>query len=197
MNFDSDDDDDDFVAALVMSSGLHLALFAHDRDSSDNYDDVVINHRTLPQAAHQKFNHDRARYCIQKDYLGVNCLFFEIQFRIHFMVSRGRYEVIAQKLAANDPHFYSERRSANKEPVASTQAKLLIALKSISYGVLPRAFTDYFQMSDPLAHKCREKLVVNDAMEMCMKACSKVSCPNGLSLASISLSWIRKEKSRN
>jgi hypothetical protein len=53
------------------------------------------------------------------------------------MVSQTRFEMISQRLVASDPKFYAENRSANKEPVASTQAKILIGLKSISHGVCP------------------------------------------------------------
>jgi hypothetical protein len=55
--------------------------------------------------------------------------------------------MISQRLVTSDPKFYAENRSANKEPVASTQAKILIGLKSISHGVCPTTFADYFQMS--------------------------------------------------
>jgi hypothetical protein len=47
------------------------------------------------------------------------------------MVSRAQFEMISQRLVTSDPKFYAENRSANKEPVASTQAKILIGLKSL------------------------------------------------------------------
>jgi len=93
-----------------------------------------------------------------RDYLANDCLFYESEFSRHFMVLRGRFELMARKLVAIDPKFYSEKRSANKKPVASIQAKILLPLKSISHGVAPAAFADYFQMSDTLADLCHDKL---------------------------------------
>lgn len=126
-----------------------------------------MDYRTLPRSTHRSFDHDRARYCIMRDWLGEGCLFFESEFKRHFMVSRARFEMISRRLVASDPKFYAENRSANKVPVASTQAKILIGLKSISHGVCPATFADYFQMSETLAIQCREKLT--EDMVACFK----------------------------
>jgi hypothetical protein len=117
-----------------------------------------VDYQTLPRSTRRSFGHDRARYCIMRDWLGEGCLFFESEFKRCFMESRARFEMISQRLVASDPKFYTENRSANKEPVAFTQAKILIGLKSISHGVCPAIFADYFQMSETLAIQCREKL---------------------------------------
>jgi hypothetical protein len=39
--------------------------------------------------------------------------------------------MISQRLVTSDPKFYAENCSANKEPVAFTQAKILFGLKSL------------------------------------------------------------------
>jgi hypothetical protein len=126
-----------------------------------------VDYRTLPRSTRRSFGHDRAWYCITRDWLGEGHLFFESKFKRHFMVSRARFEMISQRLVASDPKFYAENRSANKEPVASTQAKILIGLKSISHGVCPATFANYFQMSETLAIQCREKLT--EDMVACFK----------------------------
>jgi hypothetical protein len=75
--------------------------------------------------------------------------------------------MISQRLVASDPKFYTENCSANKEPVASTQVKILIGLTSISHSMCPAIFADYFQMSKTLAIQCREKLT--EDMVACFK----------------------------
>ncbi len=68
----------------------------------------------------------------------------------------------------NYPKFYSEDQSANKELVASVQAKILIALMTISHGTATSTFGDYFQMSDMLANKCHNKFT--EGMVACFNA---------------------------
>jgi hypothetical protein len=55
--------------------------------------EAVVDHHTLPHI-HQKFDHERALYCIISDYLGQGCHYYDKEFKQQFMVSSGRFESI-------------------------------------------------------------------------------------------------------
>ena len=63
-------------------------------------DDVEIDHRLLARAKKTKYDHERARSAIQQDYLAANAIFFGIQFKKMFRISRQRFEIIFQALSA-------------------------------------------------------------------------------------------------
>jgi hypothetical protein len=100
------DNDDDFVALLGVVTGQQLVLLACCEDSDVDDNEAVVDHRTLPRIC-QKFDHERALYCIMSDYLGQGCHYYDKEFKRLFMVSCGRFKSIAQKLVVNDPKFYS------------------------------------------------------------------------------------------
>jgi hypothetical protein len=50
--------------------------------------------------------------------------------------------------------FFINNKSANGLPGASLEAKLLLPLKCLAYGVPAHDFRDYFQMSQTLAREC-------------------------------------------
>ena len=100
------DNDHDFMALLGVATGLQLVLLAGCEDSDVDDNEATVDHHTLPCIC-QKFDHERALYCIMSDYLGQGCHYYDKEFKRQFMVSRGRFKSIAQKLVVNDPKFYS------------------------------------------------------------------------------------------
>jgi len=161
MELDSDDDDDIAVAWIVMSTSTQILMLC-DSDLDDNDEGAgKPDHRTLPRAARRKFNHERALQCIREDWL------VDSEFKRQFQVSRGMFEVIAQRMADHNPQFYTTKGSAHKQPIASIQAKILLPLKSIRHGVAPSAFGDYFQMSETLSDKARDEFL--DGFVHCFK----------------------------
>jgi hypothetical protein len=59
-----------------------------------------------------------------------------------------------EDIAATGDPFYVRTLDATGVQGASFEARLLLPLKSLAYGVPPHCFTDYFQMSYSLAAKC-------------------------------------------
>ena len=108
----------------------------------------------------RKWDHDGADHCMERDYLGRQDdptyvpLFNGAKLDEMFRVSKARYEKIKRDILEDgDPFFLRHKNPFTGELGASTEAKILLPLKTMAYGVPPRTFTDYFQMSLELARE--------------------------------------------
>lgn len=128
-------------------------------DSEDDKDVTAVDYRRLPRSKRRSFRHKRAKGCIVDDYIGPSPLFNGREFKNMFRVSRTRFELLLQALAGSDTFFRSEAQDALGRVGASIEAKVMIALKSLAFGVAPEAFRDYFSMSSTLAKTSFNKLV--------------------------------------
>lgn len=62
-------------------------------------------------------------------------------------------EDIAHERSPEHPFFKNDIEHKGVK-LATLEAKLLLPLKSLAFGVPPRAFRDYFQMSETMARQC-------------------------------------------
>ena len=119
-----------------------------------------IDHRHFPRNPKRKFRHDEAVHCIKRDYLGIEGdlstpIFAGKEFVAMFRITRSRFERLMQDFAnSGDPFFTPPFVDCTGQEGASLEARLLLPLKSISFGVPPKTFSDYFQMSGTLAKDC-------------------------------------------
>ena len=119
-----------------------------------------IDSRLLPRNPKRKFRHDEALHCINRDYLGIlgdpsTPIFAGSEFASMFRISRPRFQRMLEDFAnSGDPFFTPPFVDALGEEEASLEARLLLPLKSISFGVPPKTFSDYFQMSKTLSKDC-------------------------------------------
>jgi len=118
-----------------------------------------IDHRKKPRRARTKWRHDEALHCIKRDYLGIENdvstpLMTERQFVSHFRIRKDRFLKIREDIIQKEIPFYQGNKSGNGLTVASLEARLLLPLKCLAYGVPPHTFQDYFQMSETLAREC-------------------------------------------
>jgi len=111
-----------------------------------------IDHRKLPRSKRKKFQHDLALVCINRDYLGGNPL-HGADFHLMFRLRRGRFQVLMEDFMASNIHFYKSSVQDGHEKT-SLEARLLLPLKTLAYGVPPHTFIDYFQMSKQYARDC-------------------------------------------
>jgi hypothetical protein len=93
------------------------------------------------------WDRERARQSIADDYLGPLPTFNEDGFKRMFRISRRNYENLRTLLCARDP-FFRDTFDATRRRSISIDAKMLIALKYMSYGTAINAFRDYFQMGE-------------------------------------------------
>ena len=110
------------------------------------------DHRELPREGKREFRHEHALQCILYDYLGPKPLFNGREFETMFRVSKRRFQCLMEDFG-NIP-FYSQVTDCFGKKGASMEARLLLPLKSMAYGVPPHTFMDYFSMSKTLAKDC-------------------------------------------
>ena len=120
-----------------------------------------IDHRLLQRNPKRKFRHDHeALHCINRDYMGIpgdlsTPIFAGSEFATMFRISRPRFQRLLEDFASSgDPFFTPPFVDAAGEEGASLEARPLLPLKSISFGVPPKTFSDYFQMSKTLSKDC-------------------------------------------
>ena len=124
---------------------IHIKLLdaaANDEDvdfeqCDGQQDHHQFDHRSLGRSARRKFRHDHARQCIMRDYLGTNAL-MGAEFKLMFRITRGRFQHLMESIAATGSSYYV-KRGKNSKHVASFEAKLLLPLKTLAYGVPPRS----------------------------------------------------------
>ena len=115
---------------------------------------VEIDHRLYPREKKTKYDHERALYCIRSDYLGRIPRFNDRQFESMFRLSRSRFQRLMFDVGNEDIKFYTDNMDGTGVIGSSFEARLLLPLKCMAYGVPPHTFRDYFQMSETLAKTC-------------------------------------------
>ena len=144
--------------------------FSSSSSSDDDYEMVqahffgpvppptIVDHRTFRRSPRKIYDHARAFYCIEQDYLGNNTtipLFDGREFEQMFRISRARFQRLRMDIGASgDPFYVHLPVDTNGRVGASLDARLLLPIKSLAYGVPPHTFRDYFQMSTTLARDC-------------------------------------------
>ena len=125
-----------------------------------------IDHRQQPRSNRRNFRHDEALSAIRRDYLGVlgdpTTPLFGADFKLMFRLSRGRFEVLLQDVMASNFELF---KSTPQDGIskASLEARLLLPLKTLAYGVPAHTFCDYFQISKQFASDlCKgfDKLII-------------------------------------
>lgn len=93
--------------------------------------------------------------------MGPRPLFGPDDFRLTLRVSRWRFEQILQHLSSTDSFYQSKRTDAvgRKMGCCRVEAKIIIALKSLAFGVTPECFCGYFHLSSALARQCFDKIM--------------------------------------
>lgn len=153
-----DDDDDAIIAAACAAAVAHQRVIsiaavaaasssvglmdAGDEEANGGDED----HRKRKRTSRRYFFHDQALRCILRDYLCPNALFGR-EFPLMFRISRARFQVLMEDVMAAEIGYYENGS-------ASLEAKLLLPLKTLAYGVASHCFCDYFQMSAQLARDC-------------------------------------------
>ena len=154
-------DDVDNLFALtqcIVSSAFAVAggsTIVDEEDEATLYDTLKLeyDHRLNPRKKRRKFDHYGAQCCILRDYLGPKPLFNGREFEMMFRVSKSRFQAIYDDIRKTGNKFFFPPNGRG----ASTEARLLLPLKTLAYGVPPHTFTDYFQMSKTQAGNCCEE----------------------------------------
>jgi hypothetical protein len=128
-------------------ASLRLELMAAKKDNDKN-----PGPRKKRRAS--RFNWQRTREAIEADWFGPYPTFDDGQFAWMFRVTK----TIAEEMlavSANTMSFFREMvHNVMQTPNIDPKAKLLVALKTLAFGVSAIAFTDYFQMGETTAQNC-------------------------------------------
>jgi hypothetical protein len=149
---------DEAVAFTVLANNqlFHQMLVISGATDEDD-DTASIDHRQLPRAQCHQFKHGEALACINRDYLGPDALFGK-DFDMMFRLSRKHFQKLLEDVGNSGDQFYLAKKDAFNREVSSIEARLLLPLKTLAYGVPPHCFCDYFQMSKNYARSCCLKL---------------------------------------
>ena len=155
----SEEEDLEYTVAAQMMMCVNAVVM---EETARNKKDVPmkIDHRTAPRKPKTRWRHDEALACIKRDYLGdpfdtATPLMKDSGFLLHFRISRARFKRMFNDFKSSGfPFFRQQAQAADGTVGASLEAKLLLPLKTLAYGVPPHTFQDYFQMSATLARDC-------------------------------------------
>ena len=151
--------DDDFeeemieAAALAVVGNNRALLLAMESEEEEE----AVDHRTLKRAKRTIYKHSEALHCIKRDYTGPTPIFNDKQFDMMFRISKTRFQCIMEDFGAAGLKYYLNTTDAAGKEGASFEARLLLPLKTLAYGVAPHTFCDYFQMSPGFARDCCKK----------------------------------------
>lgn len=142
------------VVAALEAGWAFMSEMANDEDEGRE----ATDHRKKPRSNRRKFRHGDARHCINRDYLGIRgdlaTPLLGAEFKAMFRVSRSRFQVLLEDIGASEIRFYQKKKNLDVDEQASLEAKLLLPIKTLAYGVPPHTFIDYFQMSPEYAREC-------------------------------------------
>ena len=145
--------DDDDVMKMWMASAM-VAVLAAAEEEEEQAMTTPVDHRSNPRSTRSMYKHDEALIAIHRDYLGRVPLFDGREFDTMFRISKTRFEAIMVEVMLSGEDFYSDKPDCMGKPSASIEAKLLLPLKTLAYGVAAHTFRDYFSMSKSLSLQC-------------------------------------------
>lgn len=140
--------------AAVESMKLNQ-IVVEELDSSDSSEEEGSHdQRRLPRRERKVYAHDFVRIGLQRDYFGPNPLFDGREFDTMFRISKPRFQRLMEDIAADGVSFYLNTIDAAGKQGSSFEARLLLPLKTMAYGVGYHMLRDHFQMSSTQARKC-------------------------------------------
>ena len=143
------------AAAVVQGGGAVAALAL---DSPANRRNTTGRRGRDVRAKRRRFRTDQALICIQRDYLGSETIpdepLYGTQFKLFFRLSRPRFQRLMEDVMNAEIQFYRQPKNRLASNSHSLEAKLMLPLKTLAYGVASHCFIDYFQMSIEYARSC-------------------------------------------
>lgn len=127
-------------------------------DSSDDEELQYFeeDHRNLPRNERKVYDHEHAQAGLERDYLRNEPLplFDGKEFDTMFRISKARFQRLMEDIGAAQIPFYLNTVDAAGKQGTSFEARLLLPLKTMAYGVGYHMLRDHFQMSQTQARQC-------------------------------------------
>jgi hypothetical protein len=151
-----EEDEDQLISSSQVSLTAAVQAVMHSTESAAKR--VKVDHRSLPRSSRRKFCSGEALHCIKRDFTGYpgnpDTPLMGAEFKLIFRISRQRFQVMMEDVMAKKIPFYKVKVNRMPYEQASLEAKLLLPLKTLSYGVPAHTFMDYFQMSRTFCKTC-------------------------------------------
>lgn len=140
---------------VQLITAVSLYLKRRRREKDDATLDGKNKKRAFSHRAKRRvFDHRAAYNSLQRDHLGPDPLFGK-EFLLFFRLGRSRVQLILEKLGnSGDKYWTSFRVDRYKKTGPSLEAKVLLPIRVLAYGVAAHCFCDYFQMSTTTAREC-------------------------------------------
>jgi hypothetical protein len=130
----------------------------HQQQEEEEPEHRVKRRRT----ARRQFDFRGAYRDIMRDHLRANAPLFGQEFIKYFRLSWARVQILLDdfgRFSETNPFYNTFRVGRFGRVGASLEAKILLPLKTLAYGVAPHTFCDYFQMSVPMARECYKQFL--------------------------------------
>ena len=142
-----------FQTVIVNTTIIETELEDNENSTEDTGGRTIKKtHRSLPRKRRKTFDTRGARLCMHRDYLGTSPVFDGSEFKKFFRISRSRFQRLIEDIGSTGNPFYVGKRGTPHS--TGFEARVLLPLKTLAFGVPPHTFSDYFQMSETLARQC-------------------------------------------
>ena len=146
------------LSAVVAATQAGRVLAEEVVESSSRKRKTSSSSRGAPRSSRRKFKSNEALQAINRDYMGIpgqpDTPLFGAEFKLMFRLSKARFQKLMEDVMGANIQFFMPKKNLHATEQSSIEAKLLLPLKCLAYGVPPHTFIDYFQMSRPYARKC-------------------------------------------
>ena len=150
--------DEEVLAASLLLQAVPLVLESSTVTVAAVLDDVDGNNNgnhTGERTQRRRFDHGLTAKLIHDHYLGPTPLHGS-QFKLQFRISLSTFQFIFERIMNSNTPFYTTKTKTTVVR-ASNEARILLPLKTLAYGVPMHCFVDYFNMSNTFAAKCCEE----------------------------------------
>jgi hypothetical protein len=152
-DLEEDDNQIDDTETIVADALRSLLLQAINQYNQLKRGRIDKNGAPVPKRRRSvsRYNWQRARQCIQEDFLGPVPIFNDRQFERTFRVTRAIVEEIYLVVSGADPFFRNYVCVVRQVPGICPFAKILMSLQMLAFGVSPSAIQHYYQMGETTA----------------------------------------------
>ena len=147
------------VARILVERVARIALrtIRINREQSGGCGDNEVPRRKKPQLS--LYSYKWARLATENDYFLPRPLFDDRQFERIFCLTKSIVKLLIQICGKAGPFFTNIQDVTGRYNI-SPMAKVLVAIKQLTYGCSPSAFIDYFRMSTNLARQSKIKFCI-------------------------------------
>ena len=149
--------------AVIISGAVAALKVVVLEEEQQRQEEEGVKKKRRKRTSRRLFDSQAAFNCITRDYLGANALYGK-DFICFFRLSRTRVQKLMEDFGAlatrtTNSFYKSFRQNSFGHQGASLEVKVLLPLKAIAFGVAPHAFSDYFQVSIPMARECHRQFL--------------------------------------